>query len=184
MTDKMPDPYRIDMVTFVRGAGVLEADLPQSDMPRLASSLLPPVAGAAAMLHWQASGEMRPVRGGGDAEIWLHLQLHAVVAQQCQRCLQPVMQPIEVDSRLRFVRTEDEAARLDEESEHDVLVLSPSLDLKELLEDELILALPLVPRHELCPQPLPMSAADPGADADEDEPHPFAALAALRRPGG
>jgi uncharacterized protein len=36
-----------------------------------------------------------------------------------------------------------------------VLALEPALDLKELVEDELLLALPLVPRHEVCPEPLP-----------------------------
>ena len=41
---------------------------------------------------------------------------------------------------------------------------------------ELILALPLVPRHESCPQPLPVPAAEP----EEPAPNPFAALSRLR----
>jgi uncharacterized metal-binding protein YceD (DUF177 family) len=85
------------------------------------------------------------------------------------------------DRRLRFVDGEDEAARLDEDSDDDVLALPASLDVPALIEDELILALPLVPRHEVCPQPLPMSAADEGAE--DEAPHAFAALAHLRRPG-
>ena len=84
------------------------------------------------------------------------------------------------------MRGEAEAARLDEESEDDVLELPPRLDLHALVEDELILALPLVPRHERLPG---AAARAGGTDAPEDDapaPHPFAALAALRRrgPGG
>ena len=45
-----------------------------------------------------------------------------------------------------FVRGEDAAAELDAESDFDVLTLTRSLDLRELVEDELLLALPLVPR--------------------------------------
>jgi uncharacterized protein len=82
-----------------------------------------------------------------------------------------------VDRRFRFVRTEAEALKLDEVSEDDVLVLEPRLDVGTLLEDELILGLPIVPMHRACPQPL-----QPPQDAvlDDAAPHPFAALAALR----
>ncbi len=76
--------------------------------------------------------------------------------------------------------SEAEAERLDAESDDDHLVLVPRLDLLALVEDELILELPLVPRHEgICPEPLPQPAAD---EAPVDErPNPFAALAALRK---
>jgi uncharacterized protein len=61
-----------------------------------------------------------------------------------------------------------------------VLALSKNLDLRELIEDELLLALPLVPRHEDCPQPLRVGhAPDPEPDA---RPNPFAALGALKKP--
>jgi uncharacterized protein len=49
-----------------------------------------------------------------------------------------------------------------------------------LLEDELLLSLPLVPMHVDCPVPLPPAVAD--QPAEEGAPHPFAALAALKRP--
>jgi uncharacterized protein len=62
--------------------------------------------------------------------------------------------------------------------------LTPALDLRPLIEDELILALPLVPRHASCPKPLPMSAGeDDLRDGDEAE-HAFAGLASLLRDGG
>ena len=54
------------------------------------------------------------------------------------------------------------------------------MDLADLVEDQLILALPLVPMHESCPQALPVQAgAVPAADAPVS---PFAVLAGLRKP--
>jgi uncharacterized protein len=88
---------------------------------------------------------------------------------------------LRVQRRFRFMRSEEEALRLDEDSEDDVLVLPARLDLLELLEDELILALPIVPRHEVCPTPLPMPVQAEAAEAPA--PNPFAALAALRGRG-
>jgi uncharacterized protein len=61
-----------------------------------------------------------------------------------------------------------------------VMASTRSLDLHQLAEDELLLALPLVPRHEACPQPLPPPAVHPPADSDAAT-HPFAALATLKR---
>ncbi|MEO5732863.1 MAG: DUF177 domain-containing protein [Rubrivivax sp.] len=133
-------------------------------------------------VSWSAAGSTVPMAGGADA-MWLHLRASAVVPLQCQRCLQTLAEPLRVDRRMRFVRTEDEAARLDEELEDDVLVLPPRLDLHGLLEDELILALPLVPRHERCPQPLPTPAQNAANDS-APAPNPFAALAALRKTDG
>ena len=61
-------------------------------------------------------------------------------------------------------------------------------DVVSLIEDELLLALPPVPRHETCPHPLPMSAEADGFAAEneavEEKPHPFAKLAAMKKSGG
>lgn len=132
---------------------------------------------------WQAQGELRPVKGG-EPEVWLRLTASADVPQECQRCLAPVAVPVAVDRWLRFVRDEDLAAQLDADSEDDVLSLPRWLDLQELVEDELLLSLPLVPRHERCPQPLPMASGAGEAAGIEPEAearaNPFAALAALK----
>ncbi len=171
---------RLDVRAFAAAAADLQGTLPQADLPRLSDSTLRlPGDGAPAAVAWSARGEQRPVTGG-EPEVWLQLQAETAVWLQCQRCLQPLHEPLAVARWFRFVATEEEAERLDETSEDDVLVLPRSLDLQDLLEDELILAMPLVPRHGTCPQPLPTSV---GEEALEDEPpNPFAALAALKRP--
>lgn len=130
---------------------------------------------------WSARGERR--RGaGGDVQDWLHLQAKAPLRLTCQRCLQAVACELEVDSSFRFVADEATAAALDVDSEEDLLVHSRSFDLSSLIEDELVLALPLVPRHAgECPEPL-TAPPDPVAAAIEAMPpaKPFASLAGLK----
>lgn len=173
------DPQRLDVRAFADAGARLEGELAPAALPRLADSVLRTDV-APLPVRWSAQGELRPVTGGRP-ELWLQLRAETTVTQQCQRCLQPMAVPLAVDRRFRFVASEEEAERLDEESEDDVLVESRRFDLPALIEDELILALPLVPRHETCPQPLPAATSDA---AEEVAPNPFAALAALRRPPG
>ena len=112
----------------------------------------------------------------GPAAVLL-LEADAEVILECQRCLQPMRWPLQARRRIFFVEGEDAAAALDAESEDDVLALVPALDLQALVEDELLLALPIVPRHDVCPEPLPRAfVEDDGASAPEEQP--------VRRAGG
>jgi uncharacterized protein len=61
-----------------------------------------------------------------------------------------------------------------------VLALPRTLDLRELVEDELLLALPLVPRHDTCPVPLNLTVDPVETDAPAERKNPFAALQALK----
>ena len=171
------DPHAVDLLACCRNGATLQGEWPQAGMARLAASLHGAAPGAATV-RWTATGSLRPV-AGGEAEVWLHLCAATVVSLTCQRCLQPQDEALQIDRRFRFVRGEDEAARLDEMSEDDVLELPPRLDLHDLVEDELLLAMPLVPRHPRCPTPLPLP--DDLDAPEEPAPNPFAALAALRR---
>ncbi len=176
MKDRRPDPRALDIAALCREGVQLEGTAPLSALARLATSLLPDADGGSAAVRWSAEGQARPV-AGGMPELWLALRAEVAVRLECQRCLQPMAWPLGFDRRLRFVHDEHEAERLDEEIDDDVLALEPRLDLLQLIEDELILALPLVPRHDACPEALPQ----PGAAAEEEaSAGPFAALAGLR----
>jgi uncharacterized protein len=176
MSHRPVDPRALNVSAFCADTQTLSGECPLAAMARLGEGLFG-AAEAQAKVAWSAHGTLQPV-AAGDAEVWLHLRALASVPLQCQRCLQQVQQDLAVDRRFRFVRTEEEAERLDEVSEDDVLVLGARLDLLDLLEDELILALPIVPRHDgPCPAPLPMSVDDL---EEAPAPNPFAALAALR----
>jgi len=173
------DPRHLDVAAFTLAGAQLQGSWPLSEMPRLMQDAQQG-SNPAADVQWAVQGERKAV-AGEDGRVLLHLRAGAAVQLVCQRCLQPVAVPLQVHTMLRFVRDESMAEKLDEDSEEDVLALSATLDLHELVEDELILALPVVPRHASCPQPLPMSA---GTEADAATDQPFAGLASMLRDRG
>lgn len=131
-------------------------------------------------INWQVQGEQRSA-ADGVARPALHVQVQATLPLTCQRCMGEVRVPIQIDRHLLFAPDEASAAALDDASDDDVLALSSDLDLHALIEDELLMALPLVPRHDVCPHPVQLAVQDADFDAHPDEqPHPFAALAALK----
>lgn len=101
-------------------------------------------------VKWRFSWQLRPAAAGGD-DVWLNLQAQAALPFKCQRCMGPLQTPIDFDYWFRFVATEEIAQAQDEESEEDLLVFESHFDAMQLLEDELIMAQPLVPMHDECP---------------------------------
>lgn len=105
---------------------------------------------------------------------------------QCQRCLGPVELPLDSRIRLAVVSGIDEGNRLPEDYEPlwtEGRLVRPV----DVLEDDLILSVPLVPLHggEACETPQ-MKSSDVVHDRDrteQPERHPFAALAGLRSRG-
>lgn len=172
------NPLRLDVQAFAEAEVGLSGEWLLPELPRLADSGL---TGSPALhtgrVKWSARGRCRQ-RSGASPAWFIDLEASVQMPLQCQRCLQPVETDIEVAHPLRFVADEAQAAALDAESDEDVLALSRALDLRALVEDELLLALPLVPRHEACPTPASTSAS--GEDIVE-RPNPFAALAVLKK---
>ncbi|WP_374411911.1 DUF177 domain-containing protein [Hydrogenophaga sp.] len=138
------------------------------------------------VVRWAVRGEMRS-GSAGQASVWLHLQAWLDMPVACQRCLGAVTIPLEVDRWFRFVADEATAEAQDDESEEDVLALEPRPDLLALIEDELLMAIPLVPMHEECPQPLSSQglSSSEGRDLPPEavRPHPFAELSRLKKQG-
>ena len=181
MSSRDFDPSRLDVTAFAKAAGELDGEWPTSSFDRLVESALTDAFTAGgADVRWSARGELRPMRGG-ESQVWLHVKASAELPLECQRCLKAVDVPVQIDRRFLFVHGEDTAAQLDTDSEDDVLALTRALDLRELIEDEMLLALPIVPRHDMCPKPLVAIAG--AEDLPDEKPHPFAALAALKRRG-
>ena len=135
-------------------------------------------------VNWQATAELRPGSGAED-DVWLHLQAETSVPLVCQRCMGTVATALEVDQWYRFVATEDIAMAEDDASEEDLLVMAPQFDLLAVLEDELLMALPLVPMHDECPVVPVLQAGEDELSDDAGEkpakPHPFAVLAQLKK---
>lgn len=170
------DPSKLDVEALAKAGASLDGTWPVAELERLAASAVPGTAAGA--VSWQAHGEHRAVRGG-EPQIWLHLKADTQVMLECQRCLRPVSADVHAERSFLFVQGESAAAELDADSEDDVLALTRSLDLQALVEDELLLELPLVPRHEVCPEPLQVLDEEP--EDVEEKPNPFAVLASLKR---
>jgi len=171
-------PERLNVPGFTAAAATLEAADPVPDYERLVAELAIPAPDA--LVRWVAHGEERP-GADGKATPWLHLEAEAVVPLVCQRCLSPVDSLLSVDRWFRFVADEATAEAQDEESEEDLLVVSRDFDLHALIEDELLMEIPVMPAHDVCPTPVQLSSSDEDFKAAEEaKPNPFAVLGALR----
>ena len=107
---------------------------------------------------------------------FLRLTVESKVELRCQRCLKAMPFEIAADTVLTQFSDEltlDEAVAQDEDLEG--IVIEPALDVEMLVEDEILLALPYAPRHELCE---PAGNAD--KTAGEAKPNPFAVLAKMK----
>lgn len=118
---------------------------------------------------------------------WLDGELKTQVSVVCQRCLEPIDVPLETSVHLALLMDEALVERLDEDA--DFVILSEeqivhgtddvdnAIDLIELLEDELLLSMPISPRHESCEHKhQPAIQAEP----EEKRDNPFEILAGLK----
>ena len=134
---------------------------------RLADAL----ADTSGSLRFVVSGD-----GGADGDFYLVLTVGGILALCCQRCLEPYQFPVSVERRFLLVDAEqkwpdDELA----DDDFDAIAADREMDVAALVEQEVVLALPLAPRHDICAAP---RAAD---DRDNMNSSAFAALAALKR---
>ena len=172
-------PRSLSIKAFAQAAGDLESSLPLSEFERLREESLGPIEGV--LVAFAAQGEMLEDAAGQD-EPWVHLSGATTLNMTCQRCLGPVAVDIEFERSFRFVANEALAEVEDEESEEDVLVVSKSFNLLELIEDELLMAMPPVPKHEICPKPVKLQAVDAAFEEQPSEkPNPFAMLEQLKK---
>ncbi len=136
-------------------------------------------------VFWQADGEW--VENAGEhakvkPQVWLHLTAQTHLPQTCQRCLAEVSTHLEVVRSYRFVADEATAEAEDDDCEEDLLAISREFNLLALIEDELLMALPQVPMHDICPVQPKMATVDEDFEAEGNagKPNPFAVLASLK----
>lgn len=175
------DPLRLDLAKLASDAGVVEGQWPLATLMRMAETDQAPVEQkSGTLVNYRGEAESRAVLGG-EPQVWLHLQADANIHLVCQRCLSLMEIHLQIERSIRFVGDEEQAAALDADSEDDVLVLERWINLRDLVEDELLMDLPLVPRHGECPVPLTMSAVAEETEVQEvGRPNPFAILAELK----
>lgn len=163
-------PEFVEALKLVERRARLAGDMPLSAMPRLAESLY---AGAG-RAHYDLSFE--PDDLGKPAILG---RVSAELSLPCQRCLGPMPWPVESEVRLAILSASDDVEKLDETWDPLVAGAEP-ISLLALIEDELILSLPISPLHlpDVC-----LVAVAAAAQAAGQRPNPFAILARMKKPG-
>ncbi|MDS4012857.1 MAG: YceD family protein [Candidatus Accumulibacter sp.] len=144
---------------------MLDGDLAVSSLTRLHDLL----AERSGTLVYHAAGGV-----GSDGRSQLSLAIEGRLFLCCQRCLEALDYPVDLHSLLEFVDDEHDLTQEElEDDSRDFLPNQQDLDVVELIEDEILLALPTVARHDDCRLPAAVAATD-------DKVSPFSALAAAR----
>ncbi len=196
------NPRDFDLFEFTRSGRQAAGVVRVSQLPRMLNEVPAEAPERDSAFTWQAEGATQPELqddGTEGPQPYLRLALHGRAWLECQRCLAPYEQAFDVNESYRVVSTEEEADEFPlDDDEVEVIVGSRHFDLVDLIEEELLLSLPLVPKHEVCPQVHESlaSGAD-GADgvdsvedvpeqeveSEEERPNPFAALESLKKGG-
>lgn len=164
-------PEVVDAWRWVAARHRIQGRVPLASLPRLRDGLFDP------------EGDVRfTIDFDRDA---LQLPCVAVVAEaelplQCQRSLQRFLLPVRVEQKLGLIRDEADEAALPEGYEPLLVPADGLLRPLDLVEDELILAMPVVP---VGPGTDPLEGDWPQDAEEPRREHPFAALSALKKPG-
>jgi uncharacterized protein len=162
-------PERVDASRMVQARRSFQGQLPLASFKRLRESLAA-VDGAADYDLEFGRDEL------GIA--FLAVRVETELPLTCQRTLEVYRQPVRVDQRLGLIENENEEAALPSGYEP-LLLAGDALNLAEVIEDELILALPVVPLKPGAPLEWHDEAEPEQGDAEQ--PNPFAALAKLKK---
>jgi len=161
-------PERVDASRMVQARRSFHGKLPLASLKRLRGSL--------AADDGVAEYELEFGRDELGVD-YLALHVDAELALTCQRTLEVFRQPVHIDQRLGLIRDEGEEAALPSGYEP-LLITDGEINLADVIEDELILALPVVP---LKPgEPLEWNDAPDDEPVEEEPPNPFAVLAKLK----
>ena len=94
---------------------------------------------------------------------------------QCQCCLGPIAWPVSSRVNLAIVSSLDQANLLPETYEP-LLLEAEALSLTDIIQEELLLAVPSIPQHRQCE-----ASPTRGGEAMPARPNPFAVLAKLKK---
>ncbi|MBD9481685.1 DUF177 domain-containing protein [Pseudomonas sp. PDM14] len=167
-----PIPPHVDPRKLADRGVTLEGEMPLASFERLCDPLVDKAGTVHAKLDFER-GERKAVS--------IHSLLEVEVKMVCQRCLELVVLPIQSECHYAVVKEGADTQSLPKG--YDVLEVGEDpLDLLALVEEELLLALPIVPMHapEDCQQPAGLD--EPESSEDEvPRSNPFSVLAQLKR---
>ena len=162
-------PEILDAWRMVAARREFEGRVALAALPRLRDALLDAEGEVSFALGFDVDAMRVP---------YLELRIEAELPLQCQRSLQRLLFPVHLEQRLGLIRDEDEEAGLPGGYEPLLVGADGALRPLDLVEDELILALPVVPvkpGSEAVERDWPVSAEE------EVRINPFAGLSALKK---
>lgn len=163
--------YLIDTLKFVHEAGLLQGSLTLPGLERLKSYLANSKGILAYSVHGVSDEQNRPL---------LKIMISGSINLRCQRCLDKLEYQLDLETNLFLARSETELFHYDEDIFIDAIPATRELDLLTLLEDEIILGLPVAPRHQndgTCQ----LSKDYVATHDDALNEHPFMMLSILKR---
>ncbi|MCY0388562.1 DUF177 domain-containing protein [Robbsia sp. Bb-Pol-6] len=161
------DLRAFDLTAFIRARREMRGTAQLGDLARMVDELPAdaPANARDALLTWFVRGETRrevrrEAAGNGAlttsshtvSQPYLTLEARGRSWLECQRCMQALAFPIEIDTVYRVMDSDAEADAIAlDDSEIEVIVGSASFDLIDLIDEEVVLSLPMVPKHDVCP---------------------------------
>jgi uncharacterized protein len=174
MLDRLP--HLIDPTAFADKQRTLQGQIPLAKLSRLADVLLDNNGEVEIDLAFSRDGRLPIVRG--------HIKADLVV--ECRTCLEALNLPLDIDVNLAVVHSLEQAERLAGEYEP-LMIEEEKVPLHEVIEDELLLALPDFPRHENECKPYKQSTQAQKSASNNDQQsqsnNPFSVLAKLKNSG-
>jgi uncharacterized protein len=164
----MPEQVVINSIEFARNGESLNGSVAVANLSRLQDLL----SSSSGMLEYALTGK----RGEND-KLFLVCTVKGMLQLRCQRCLEALAYPIDLNSELELVKDEEVLpAVVNEDELTDAIKVDPNLDVLALVEDEVLLGLPMAPAHASgdC------KAGGIFGQAETDKPNAFSALAALK----
>ena len=114
-----------------------------------------------AAIHFTLTGDIKRFRQPS-----LHLHINSQLPVICQRCLDEML--IKLDLKFDYLLSDSSVNAMEESDELDWLEINSEMDMRELIEDELLLAMPIAPVHAASCNKLNMQSGE--------KPNPFAVL--------
>ena len=174
MLDRLP--HLIDPVAFADKQRTLQGKIPLNKLERLADMLLDRHGEVEIDLTFSKDGRVPLIQG--------HVKTDLIL--ECNTCLEALSLPVELKINLGIVQSLEQAERLSGEYEP-LMLEEEKIPLHEIIEDELLLALPDFPKHEHECKPYKQSteAVKPVANNNQQSQsnNPFSVLAKLKNIG-
>jgi len=164
--------FVIDPLDFVQNTGTHHGKIPVDALVRLHDFLFDKEG----RLIYQISGQFDK-----HEKPSLHLEIKGKIHLSCQRCLGKLEHTIDLQTSLVLVKTEAELDQADKDETADAILATPDMDGVSLIEDEIILSLPISSCHTEGECSMQELESIKNSLTNKQSAHPFAALLALKK---